>query len=96
MRAEKTPRAHMRKQPSTQPSSMVLLPRMLQKAEGSEYMVLDPHPVEIGCNCDQISPGCEKTEPLPIAISNIVLDLQTREKMIRTQKSVLRTQKYVI
>ena len=66
------------------------------KAEGSEYVGLDPHPVAIGSNCDQIKQGCKKKELLHPAESNIILDLQTREKMTSTQKLVLRTQKYVV
>ena len=59
-------------------------------------MALDPHPVAIGSNCDQIIPLCAKTEPHPLAVSEIVLNLQTRKKMTNPHKSVLRTQKYVI
>ena len=60
------------------------------KAEGSEYAALDPHPVAIGGDCDQITPGCKRTE-LSLAISNTILAPQTIEKMTSTQKSVLRT-----
>ena len=67
-----------------------------QKAEGSDYTVLDPNPEAAGGNCDQIIPRCAETEPRPPAVSKVILNLQTREKMTSTQKSVLRTQKCVI
>ena len=59
-------------------------------------MALDPHPVVIGGNLNHIIPGCIKTEPPPLAIPNSISNLWTREKIARTQNSVLRTQKSVI
>ena len=46
-----------------------------QKAEGSEYVSLDPHQVAIGSNCNQIILQCAKTELCPLAVSRIILNL---------------------
>ena len=59
-------------------------------------MILDPHLVVIGSNCNQIIPRYKKTESLPLATSKVILDLQAREIMTSTEKIVLRTLKYVI
>ena len=50
------------------------------KVEGSEYVALDPHSVAIGGNCNQIISGCIRSNPPPLAISNTISNLQTREK----------------
>src|SRR3712207_2087335 len=57
---------HARESAPPTPKSYCPVPSRL-KAEDSERVPLDPHPVLAGCNCNQIIPSYAKTTPLTIS-----------------------------